>query len=119
MTSCMLTSDAAFFIQAEDGIRDFHVTGVQTCALPISNGLPEFSFILVGWGSDTGETSSPLKTLLGTFKIGRASGREGVEAAVAVVLLNGDERPAARAGKRRVGQRTSEGGLLLSESDSA
>src|SRR5690606_40177946 len=25
-----------FFFQAEDGIRDFHVTGVQTCALPIS-----------------------------------------------------------------------------------
>src|SRR5690606_41093054 len=23
-------------VQAEDGIRDFHVTGVQTCALPIS-----------------------------------------------------------------------------------
>src|SRR5690606_39602500 len=23
------------FLQAEDGIRDFHVTGVQTCALPI------------------------------------------------------------------------------------
>src|SRR6266511_5598976 len=27
-----------FFFQAEDGIRDFHVTGVQTCALPISSG---------------------------------------------------------------------------------
>src|SRR5436309_13100843 len=27
-----------FFFQAEDGIRDFHVTGVQTCALPISDG---------------------------------------------------------------------------------
>src|SRR5690606_40346989 len=25
-----------FLCQAEDGIRDFHVTGVQTCALPIS-----------------------------------------------------------------------------------
>src|SRR5690606_40634682 len=25
----------SFFFQAEDGIRDFHVTGVQTCALPI------------------------------------------------------------------------------------
>src|SRR5690606_15046734 len=25
-----------FFFQAEDGIHDFHVTGVQTCALPIS-----------------------------------------------------------------------------------
>src|SRR5256885_3336600 len=25
-----------FFFQAEDGIRDYKVTGVQTCALPIS-----------------------------------------------------------------------------------
>src|SRR5437870_5878608 len=28
-----------FFFQAEDGIRDGHVTGVQTCALPISSPL--------------------------------------------------------------------------------
>src|SRR5690606_41091879 len=28
-----------FFFQAEDGIRDFHVTGVQTCALPISGAI--------------------------------------------------------------------------------
>src|SRR5256886_11139906 len=28
-----------FFFQAEDGIRDLTVTGVQTCALPISIGL--------------------------------------------------------------------------------
>src|SRR5258706_10566219 len=26
-----------FFFQAEDGIRDWSVTGVQTCALPISH----------------------------------------------------------------------------------
>src|SRR6267378_6474384 len=26
---------SAFFFQAEDGIRDLYVTGVQTCALPI------------------------------------------------------------------------------------
>src|SRR5256884_3692251 len=28
-----------FFFQAEDGIRDVAVTGVQTCALPISSGI--------------------------------------------------------------------------------
>src|SRR5256885_3585995 len=32
--------DWVFFFQAEDGIRDYKVTGVQTCALPIS-GVPE------------------------------------------------------------------------------
>src|SRR5256885_12922257 len=30
------SSDIFFFFQAEDGIRDYKVTGVQTCALPIS-----------------------------------------------------------------------------------
>ena len=33
-----------FFFQAEDGIRDYDVTGVQTCALPICQ-LPYVSFI--------------------------------------------------------------------------
>src|SRR5688500_20338183 len=28
----------SFFLQAEDGIRDYKVTGVQTCALPIWSG---------------------------------------------------------------------------------
>src|SRR2546430_12596657 len=44
-----------FFFQAEDGIRDLTVTGVQTCALPISrpNILISFRFVTacgrVGW----------------------------------------------------------------------
>src|SRR5690625_5042247 len=33
-----------FFFQSEDGIRDGHVTGVQTCALPISVEFEERSF---------------------------------------------------------------------------
>src|SRR5690606_19977244 len=33
--SILFVSVLFFFFQAEDGIRDFHVTGVQTCALPI------------------------------------------------------------------------------------
>src|SRR5690625_5440910 len=35
---------ASFFFQAEDGIRDGHVTGVQTCALPISIEYPDRIF---------------------------------------------------------------------------
>src|SRR5436309_9249118 len=35
-SSACCSSFLFFFFQAEDGIRDFHVTGVQTCALPIS-----------------------------------------------------------------------------------
>src|SRR5216683_2027397 len=41
-----------FFFQAEDGIRDLIVTGVQTCALPIyRRGLdPDHDFIGTGFG---------------------------------------------------------------------
>src|SRR5437870_12947339 len=65
-----------FFFQAEDGIRDGHVTGVQTCALPISP--PEFiddrdSVAVVVEGEDR----------QGPLKIGRASCRERVERSVA------------------------------------
>src|SRR6266702_5785493 len=35
-TPMLLRISDVFFFQAEDGIRDGHVTGVQTCALPIS-----------------------------------------------------------------------------------
>src|SRR5689334_11154857 len=40
--------DAGFFFQAEDGIRDGTVTGVQTCALPISTSSPKAS---AAWAS--------------------------------------------------------------------
>src|SRR5256885_5469652 len=37
-----------FFFQAEDGIRDYKVTGVQTCALPILVGnIGIYPFILI------------------------------------------------------------------------
>src|SRR5690625_4508314 len=35
-----------FFFQAEDGIRDGHVTGVQTCALPICTGCQAWQPVL-------------------------------------------------------------------------
>ncbi len=39
-----------------------------------AKGLPEFSFILVGWGADTGETSGALKPLLATFDKDKGTG---------------------------------------------
>src|SRR3712207_6715624 len=53
-----------FFFQAEDGIRDIGVTGVQTCALPISTSMiPEGAWALaVGKAVD---------------KSGSATGRQG------------------------------------------
>src|SRR5690606_42030325 len=64
--------------QAEDGIRDFHVTGVQTCALPISEE-PEDYVHRIGRTGRAGKTGTsisfaceddafrlePLQTLLG------------------------------------------------------
>src|SRR5215208_2939410 len=43
-----------FFFQAEDGIRDGHVTGVQTCAIPISSLSP-----ISRAASDAAVASSP------------------------------------------------------------
>jgi len=39
-----------FFFQAEDGIRDVAVTGVQTCALPMCYSLGGFHYLLPNWG---------------------------------------------------------------------
>src|SRR2546430_13223624 len=44
MERCMV---GCFFFQAEDGIRDLTVTGVQTCALPISNANAHFDWLVV------------------------------------------------------------------------
>src|SRR5205807_6042013 len=45
--------DPSFFFQAEDGIRDYMVTGVQTCALPISNAPSENSYLQTSDGGNT------------------------------------------------------------------
>src|SRR5215207_4595087 len=67
---------ALFFFQAEDGIRDPLVTGVQTCALPIS--------------LHDGATMADPAAIQGTGQgeeIGRASCRERGEIAVVAVSL--------------------------------
>src|SRR5256885_4796533 len=38
-----------FFFQAEDGIRDYKVTGVQTCALPICLFNRVCWLLIIGW----------------------------------------------------------------------
>src|SRR5204862_3942925 len=43
-----------FFFQAEDGIRDLYVTGVQTCALPISAVSPSSVFSRTPSGASPG-----------------------------------------------------------------
>src|SRR5437762_13288355 len=48
-----------FFFQAEDGIRDTSVTGVQTCALPIC--ATSVGGVLTGRGADIILIDDPLK----------------------------------------------------------
>src|SRR5699024_12006649 len=64
-----------FFFQAEDGIRDRNVTGVQTCALPICEGLPSRSSSNFSAGVDTSIRSVVVViALVGSFISGGNSG---------------------------------------------
>src|SRR2546430_12664544 len=83
-----------FFFQAEDGIRDLTVTGVQTCALPISTLMFMQQLPKPGPGAcvavDEWErirTSAPLKTpalYMSVFAAGDASSSAGVPDTVTV-----------------------------------
>src|SRR2546428_13682782 len=84
-----------FFFQAEDGIRDLIVTGVQTCALPISaasgrrrwHGGPSTSARPTAWPSATATNDGTGLAGAGAAEIGRASGRGRVEISVGAVSL--------------------------------
>src|SRR5688500_19117001 len=75
-----------FFFQAEDGIRNYKVTGVQTCALPIYLRIQEVELALehfvLGDLPDLESTLADLEERIGgrevllRVEIGRASCRE-------------------------------------------
>src|SRR6266850_8317982 len=56
-----------FFFQAEDGIRDYKVTGVQTCALPISASTPRTAVVLCNLGTPDAPTAPALRKYLAEF----------------------------------------------------
>src|SRR2546430_10990394 len=62
-SSRCLSVTVFFFFQAEDGIRDLTVTGVQTCALPISVSCDEARLLI---GADPGATTPALEEHLAT-----------------------------------------------------
>src|SRR5258707_13779296 len=87
-----VTTALVFFFQAEDGIRDIGVTGVQTCALPIL-GVPwpsaarrELVTKALWAGGADGYAGARIGELSGG-EIGRASCRERVEISVVAVSL--------------------------------
>ena len=66
-----------FFFQAEDGIRDYDVTGVQTCALPIysrSTGLSRYAEMVTATGDIYIEAALDLPQMLVKLaaKVGQA-----------------------------------------------
>jgi len=45
---CLMWVSPVFFCQAEEGIRDIGVTGVQTCALPIFISIVDKGLLIEG-----------------------------------------------------------------------
>src|SRR5690606_40401738 len=85
-----------FFFQAEDGIRDFHVTGVQTCALPISLRGTEISPL---------KKNDEIVERLAERILGRVSLHNVYDPETDEVLVNADELiNEARSEERRVGK---------------
>src|SRR5690606_41185961 len=70
------------FFQAEDGIRYFHVTGVQTCALPISGGAGGSGG--VGFDDDDGGIAENAGGDFGDIFVGAGDGgtADGIGAAI-------------------------------------
>src|SRR4051794_41936377 len=82
-----VTVASVFFFQAEDGIRDGRVTGVQTCALPIlRDPLRRPRRRHTGARSVT-PAKRPVHFRPRGVEIGRASCRERVEISVVAVSL--------------------------------
>src|SRR5256886_7564476 len=77
--SMLLIHCCLFFFQAEDGIRDLTVTGVQTCALPIFPllrcGDIDFSYgqLQVLFGVDFTVREQEMVALLGTNGAGKST----------------------------------------------
>src|SRR2546430_17614312 len=58
-----------FFFQAEDGIRDLTVTGVQTCALPISVSRGKSIFFTTNHGAGSWTNRAASNTSASNFYI--------------------------------------------------
>src|SRR5437660_2941188 len=92
-----------FFFQAEDGIRDGHVTGVQTCALPISTARGR------SVPARSGSPSSAVPRRAADFRTGRprrcCTLPEAVPSSPPQPSPHRHSRPDRRSEERRVGKK--------------
>src|SRR5205807_5480864 len=79
-----------FFFQAEDGIRDYKVTGVQTCALPILALLVAIAALLVL--APVLRTPYPILLVLGGLALGFVPGIPTISLPPDIVLVRSEER---------------------------
>src|SRR5690606_40088941 len=92
-----------FFFQAEDGIRDFHVTGVQTCALPISEKSELRNYIFATDTQTTTAGSLPWKNSVHIPKLCQI--RDNLQANYMATLFPNDRAIRwERSEERRVGK---------------
>src|SRR5437763_11514337 len=92
-----------FFFQAEDGIRDTSVTGVQTCALPICvrvGSARDLHGVVAEQGADAVEQA---------HTAARSSGPRGIAPGSAAPTLSRSADP-GRSEERRVGKECGSGG---------
>ena len=99
-----------FFFQAEDGIRDDLVTGVQTCALPISNmpGVYRCDFPDAAWATGVDQVVCSLVA---------ASANNAAIAPILIDIADVDLRDAVRAGMTALPNAAADatGGLPISD----
>src|SRR5256885_3572606 len=94
----LLAYFSGFFFQAEDGIRDYKVTGVQTCALPIS----KFKQILYNLLSNAVKFST--SSSLVTIRARRNASPETISVSVADRGIGIAPEHLQRSEERRVGK---------------
>src|SRR5205807_868246 len=115
-----------FFFQAEDGIRDYKVTGVQTCALPIlalpahAQTAPTLYKRLGGYDAIAAVTDDFLGKLAGDPQLGRFFGGHSSDSLKRIRQNIVDQLCAATGGPCvYVGRdmKTAHAGLKISEKD--
>src|SRR5689334_14436232 len=107
MNAGPMSMSATFFFQAEDGIRDGAVTGVQTCALPIY-----VSFVICELSGDA-EHTVPLPLVAHTYEPPRAhTPRPAVQTEPSGLAYGGENPEIGRASCRERARKIDRGDYL-------